>query len=301
MYEEFYGLSAKPFTLTPDESSFFMSPQHAQGLATLQYSILSKAGFTLVTGESGMGKTTIVNRVLSNLDESLRIAHVVNTHQGLGRMVPWVLAAFEVPADYGDELGCYGTLKTFLQDQASAGNQVVLIIDEAHNLSTEALEELRLINNLNVDEESGLQMVLVGRPNLDTLLSQEEQSDFAQRIAIDCRIERFDYEVADEYISFQLNRCGGAPEIFDFLARATVFYHSHGIPRLINSICELALVYGYGESSAAIDMNVIKNVLLSKKVGLSAFNQMERSRSAAELHAMVANVHGVDIARFSLK
>lgn len=301
MYEDFYELSSKPFTLTPDEERFFMSPQHAQGLATLQYSILSKAGFTLVTAESGMGKTTIVNRVLSNLDDTVRIAHITNTHHELGRMVPWVLAAFEVAADYGDELACYAALKGFLDSQAQSGNQVVLIIDEAQNLALTALEELRLINNLNINESKGLQLVLVGKPGLDDLLTKEEQRDFAQRIAVDCRIEPFDYETTNEYISFQLNRCGGSTGTFDFLARAAIFYHSHGIPRLINNLCDLALVYGYGEEQDIIDMNVIKNVLLSKQVGLSAFNQMERSRSAVELHAMVANSHGIDIARFTMK
>ena len=301
MYEEFYGLAEKPFSPAPTEDCFFMSPQHAHGMATLQYALLANAGMTLITADSGLGKTAILKRVMSNLDSSINVALVSNTHPQLGRLVPWILAAFQVPADYGDELACYAALRSFLHEQANQKVQVVLAIDEAHNLSAEAFEELRLVNNLNVNDSTGVQIVLSGRPELAELLMKDEQRHISQRIAIDFRITPFDYEVTDEYISYRLRLFGGKPELFDYLARAAIFYHSHGIPRLINSVCDLALVYGYGESLDTIDIGIVKKVLLSKKVSLSFFNRLERSRSAVDLHAMVLNSHGVDIARFTLK
>jgi len=301
MYEEFYDLEGKPFSPAPEKDCFFMSPQHAHGLATLQYALLSNAGMTLITSDAGMGKTTILNRVMSNLDDSINVALVSNTHSGLGRIVPWILAAFQLPADYGDELACYAALRAFLGEQASQGVQVVLAIDEAQNLSAGALEELRLVNNLNVNDTQGLQIVLLGRPELADLLMEDDQRHVSQRIAVDFKLAPFDYEIADDYISYRLSSFGGKPELFDYLARAAIFYHSHGIPRLINSICDLALVYGYGETLKSIDIGIVKKVLLSKKVSLSFFNRLERSRSAVEVHAMVMNTHGVDIARFTLK
>ncbi len=300
MYEEFYNLLSKPFSLSPDSKCFFMSPQHSQALATFQYSLLSNAGLTLITGESGVGKTSLIRRVMSNLDGTVRTALISNTHVDLGRILPWVLSAFEVPADYSDDLSCYSSLKEFLAQQAEASRRAVLIVDEAQNLSLEALEGLRVLNNLNVDENSGLQLVLVGRPELADKLSQKSQRHLAQRIAIDYAIDPFDFEIADEYISFRLNLSGGKSEIFDYVSRASIFYHSHGIPRLINSICDLAMVYGFGESLETVDLRLVKKVLQSKKVSLNHFNRLERSRSAKELHATILASHGVDIARFGV-
>jgi len=301
VYEEFYNLLSKPFSGTPDASCFFMSRQHAEALATVQYSLLTSAGLTLLTGESGVGKTVLIRRVMSNLDDSVVVGNVTHTHSDFASILPWVVSAFELRAGMGDSVDMYETLKTFLLEQTKAQRRVVLIIDEAHNLSQSALEEVRLLTNLNTSDDHGIQMVLIGRPSLDGKLEQGAMKELAQRIALDFRIDPLDFEDTDEYVTYRLSLCGGKPELFDYVARSCIYYHSRGIPRLINSICDLALVYGFGDSLDTIDFKVIKRVLLSKKVSMSYFNQLERSRSSVDLHAAILASHGVDIARFNLR
>lgn len=301
VYEEFYNLLSKPFSVTPDASCFFMSRQHAEALATVQYSLLTSAGLTLVTGESGVGKTVLIRRVMSNLDDSVVVGSISNTHSDFGSILPWIVSAFELRSSMGDSVEMYGTLKSFLTEQTSQERRVVLIIDEAQNLSQSALEEVRLLTNLNTSDLHGIQVVLVGQPSLDGKLEQDSMKELAQRVALDFRIDPLDFEDTDEYITYRLSLYGGKPELFDYVARACIYYHSHGIPRLINSVCDLALVYGFGDSLETIDFKVVKRVLLSKKVSMSYFNRLERSRSAVDLHAAILASHGVDIARFSTR
>ena len=301
MYEEFYNLLSKPFSGTPDASCFFMSRQHAEALATVQYSLLTSAGLTLVTGESGMGKTVLIRRVMSNLDDSVVVGSIANTHSDFGSILPWIMSAFELRSGLGDSVEMYAALKEFLREQSSQQRRVVLIVDEAQNLSHAALEEIRLLTNLNTSDDHGLQIVLVGQPSLEEKLQQDSMKELAQRVALDFRIEPLDFQDTDEYITYRLSLNGGKPELFDYVSRACIYYHSHGIPRLINSICDLALVYGFGDSLETIDFKVIKRVLLSKKVSMSYFNRLERTRSAVDLHAAILASHGVDIARFSLR
>lgn len=297
MYEEYYSLLGKPFSQTPDPSCFFMSRQHAEALATVQYSLLTSAGLTLVTAESGLGKTALLRRVMSNLDESVLVGCVANTHSDFNSILPWIMSAFELRSNLSDSVTMYQTLEAFLDEQSSASRRVVLIIDEAQNLSQSALEEVRLLLNLNLNEERGLQMVLVGQPSLEQKLSLDAMKELAQRVALDFKINPLDFEDTDAYITYRLSLCGGKPEIFDYVARATVFYHSCGIPRLINSICDLALVYGFGDSLETIDYRVVHRALLSKKVSLNYFNRLERSKAAVDLHAAILASHGTDIAR----
>jgi len=131
-------------------------------------------------------------------------------------------------------------------------------------------------------------------------LKHAAMSNLAQRISVDVELEPFDYEATDEYISFRLSFYGGKPEIFDYVSRATIFYHTRGIPRLINSVCDLALVYGYGESLDVVDFRIIKQVLMSKKVGMNYFRKLGRSAEAVALHSAILASHNVDISQFSV-
>jgi len=176
--------------------------------------------------------------------------------------------------------------------------RVVLVIDEAHNLSDGALEELRLLLNENTSESRGIQLVLLGLPSLAEKLRHKSMVMLSQRIALDLEIERFDFQTTYDYITYCLSLQGGKPELFDYVSRSAVFYHSRGIPRLINSLCDLALVFGYGDSLDSIDSAVIDKVLLSKKVGFHYYSGLERSSEAVALHAAINETHGIDIARF---
>ena len=299
MYEAHFGLLNKPFSFSPDASCFFMSKQHAVAIASMQYAMLSNAGIILISGESGCGKTLLMERIASNLDDSVRMGFVRNTHAEFGRVTPWILSAFELRASLTDEVAMREVLRKFLDDMEDQQKRVVLVIDEAHNLSSQALEELRVLLNENTSERRGIQLVLLGLPSLADKVRQESMVMLSQRIALDVELEAFDFRTTYEYINFCLGLQGGKPELFDYVARSAVFYHSRGIPRLINSLCDLALVFGYGDSLESIDYSVIDKVLRSKKVGLHYYSSVERSSEAKALHAAINETHGIDIAGFS--
>ena len=295
MYEDFYKLSGTPFSLTPDANCFYMSTQHARALATLNYALISNAAVTVITGEVGTGKTTLVRRVLSNLDKKLNAGLLNNTHPNMGKLLPWILAAFKVDPGELNEIQQYHAFVKYLTNECEAGRRTVLVVDEAQNLTVEALEEVRLLSNLNLGEESILQVVLVGQPELNELLSHEQLRQFGQRIAVDYAISEFDFSQADEYITYRLDKVGGSPSIFDFVARAVVYYHSLGIPRIINNICHLSMAYGYADSKSTIGVDIVRQVIASKKVGMAYTNTRLRSEDAVKLHRHILQTHEVDI------
>lgn len=262
----------------------------------MQYSMLSNTGMILISAESGCGKTLLVRRLASTLDDSVRMGFINNTHADFGRVTPWILSAFELQASSTDEVEMQMALGKFLDDMEDQQKRVVLVIDEAHNLTDDALEELRLLHNETTSEGRGIQLVLLGQPSLADKLRQESMVMLAQRIALDVELEPFDFQTTYDYITFCLSLQGGKPELFDYVARSAVFYHSRGIPRLINSLCDLALVFGYGESLDSIDYQVIDGVLLSKKVGLHHYANSAPSSEAVALHAAINETHGIDIA-----
>ena len=299
MYEAHFGLLNKPFSFSPDASCFFMSKKHALAIASMQYAMLSDPGIILISGESGCGKTLLMERIASNLDDSVRMGFIRNTHADFGRVTPWILSAFELRASMSDGVAMQEALEDFLDDMEVQQKRAVLVVDEAHNLSDSAIEELRLLLNENTSEGRGIQLVLLGLPSLADKVRKESMVMLSQRIALDVELEAFDFRTTYEYITFCLGLQGGKPELFDYVARSAVFYHSHGIPRLINSLCDLGLVFGYGDSLDYIDYSVIEKVLQSKKVGLHYYASVERSSEAKALQAAINETHGIDIAGFS--
>lgn len=296
MYEKFYKLAATPFAMTPDADCYFMSPQHARALAVLRYSILTNSGITVVTGEVGTGKTTLVRKVLSGDVAEHTLGIVNNTHPNMGSILPWILASLGVnPTEQGETVQ-YHTFIKYLEDRYKEGKRTIVIVDEAQNLTVAALEELRLLSNLNLGIGSILQVVLVGQPELREKLALDELRQLAQRVAVDYQITEFNFEQTNEYIDFRLGNVGGDPSIFDPVARGIVYYHSLGIPRIINNICHLALAFGYGESARTISFNIIKQVIQSKEVGMSAQNRRFRSDDAVKAHHLILEKYGVDIA-----
>lgn len=282
--------------MNADASRFFMGLQHAQSLATLQYSLLSSAGLTLITAAPGMGKTLLIRRAQTNLDDSVVVGMLLNTHSDFRSVLPWIIASFELRSDMSSPVAMFETLNEFLDKMAHQERQVILVIDDAQNLSNSALQELRLLMNLSQTDSRGLQLVLIGLPLLKERLMHPSMSDIAQRVAVDFELSPLDYESTDDYITYQLSLVGGRPDIFDYVSRAAVYYHSRGIPRLINSICDLALIFGFGESLETIDIRVIKNVLLSKKVALNSYRTMARTSEAGDLREAILASRNLDIA-----
>ena len=269
MYEKFYRLLGNPFALTPDPAYFFLGRQHQRALTLLEYALHQGTCFALISGEIGSGKTTVVNYLLRRVQRGLRVGLMTNTHPGIGSLLPWVMQSLSVPAPRGAAAASdlYAAFAQFLERERRARRRAVLIIDEAQNLTADALEELRVLSNLNAGEALVLQTILVGQPEVRETLRSAAMRQFAQRIAVDCHIAPLTREETHHYIAHRLAVAGGSPELISFEARERVHGSTGGVPRLINQVCDTALVYGFAEQRNPIDVEIIELVLRDRGEG----------------------------------
>ncbi len=262
MYREYYGLIRQPFEMTPDPSFLYMGEAHKEGLATLVYGVRSGKGFVLLTGEVGTGKTTLLHALLSQLDSRTVSAFIFNP-----RLEP--LDFFHVLfVELGIETRCETkaeyllTLNRFLIERLEQGEPTpLLIVDEAQNLSPEMLEEVRLLSNLETPTSKLIQIMLVGQPELRELLARSELRQLRQRIALRHNLRPFDETETAEYVAERLKRAGysGTP-LFKKGALREIYHFSGGIPRLINSLCDSALLLGYSRDKRTLDTDAIREV-----------------------------------------
>ena len=264
MYEAFYGMKERPFALTPDPAFLFLSAKHSLALSMLEYSLTGQAGFTVVTGEIGSGKTTLIRQFLKRPDRSINVGVISNTHVGFGDLLQWVLLAFGILSPAGDKASRYQAFASYLIEQYGAGKQTVLVVDEAQ---IESLEELRLLSNINADKDQLLQMILVGQPELLENLKRPELRQFAQRVSVHYHLSPLSYPETRDYIRHRLKVAGASPNLFDKMAIGAIYYFSNGVPRLINSLCDMSLVYGFAESRRTIDIDTILAVVRDREKG----------------------------------
>ncbi len=246
MYEAFFGLREKPFSLLPDPSFLFLSQQHQEALTLLEYGLLNQAGFIVLTGEIGAGKTTLMRYLLHRLDTDVTVGLISHTHQSLGELMEWICLAFDIRIAGGNKLDQHHTFLDFLIDQYAKGKRVLLIVDEAQNLGVEKLEELRLLSNINADKDLVLQIMLLGQPQLRKLLQHADLEQFVQRVAASYHLGRLNALETERYIQHRIFIAGGQHEIFTRDACHAVHHYSNGVPRLINLICDTAMVHAYG-------------------------------------------------------
>ena len=297
MYEDFYHLTEKPFTLSPDPSFLFLGKSHRRALNILEYGIESDSGVTVVSGEVGTGKTTLVRGLLSQLDESFTVGLITNTQQNFGDLLKWVLMSYGIETDEADHVKLYRLLVDFVTEEFRAGRRVVLIIDEAQNLGPEALEDIRMLTNINVDKDLVLQLILVGQPELVEMLRKKELRQFAQRVSADYLLQPLTFRETEKYIRHRIKVAGGDENLFAPTAFATVYYHSGGIPRVINTICDMALVYGYADEAPRIRKEIILDAIRDRKVGGLVIRDDQNFNQAAEdLRQQIIDKTGVDIA-----
>jgi type II secretory pathway predicted ATPase ExeA/outer membrane protein OmpA-like peptidoglycan-associated protein len=276
MYESFFELREKPFSLLPDPGFLFMSRQHQQALTLLEYGLMNQAGFIILTGEIGSGKTTLMRHLLSRLDASFSVGLISNTHQSLGELMDWVCMAFDLPGDNESKLEKYQRFINFLIETYGKGNRVLLIVDEAQNLGVEKLEELRLLSNINAGKDLVLQLMLLGQPQLRDLLRQPELEQFAQRVTASYHIGPLDPTETENYIRHRIFIAGGTQEIFTHDACLAVHHYSKGVPRLINLICDTALVYAYGADQKLLNGTAIDEFVASHTPNLMISVDLER-------------------------
>ena len=256
MYLEFFELEERPFSLNPDPKFLFLSKNHIRAQTVLEYGFLSQAGFTVITGDIGSGKTTLVNYLLSQIDDEVVIGLINNTHLAFGNLMDWVLDAFDIEEE-GSDAKKLRKFNEFVMDQYADDRRVLLVIDEAQNLSTETLEELRLISNINISNDIFLQLILVGQPELIEKLNDPRLTQFAQRIGIDFNLRPMDYVDTGKYIQHRLELAGSKKQIFTADAIAVIFCFSEGIPRRVNTLCDMALVYAFADERKRVDAKLI--------------------------------------------
>src|ERR1039458_5765304 len=265
MYESFYGLKENPFTLTPDPQFLVLARPHRRALTQLEYSVSSAAAFCLITGEVGSGKTTLIRYLLGTVGQAVTVGLISNTNANFGRLLQWVCMSFGLDYSGKDDVALYDLFTHFLIDQYSKGHKVVLIVDEAQNLGRERLEELRVLSNINADKHLLLQTILVGQPELSTLIRTPQLLQLAQRISADYHLGALSADEAYNYVRHRLRVAGGRINLFRHAAIALAHETSRGIPRLINQYCEQALVYGYAEGRERIDGDLMAQVIEDRR------------------------------------
>jgi general secretion pathway protein A len=265
MYEKFYGLKGKPFSLLPDPEFLYPSKKHRMALTLLEYGLMNQASFSIITGDIGTGKTTLIRQLLKQMERDMVVGLITNTHPSFGELLQWILMAFNIECDSRDKVEMYKTFMDFLIQQYAANRHTVLIVDEAQNMGPQALEELRMLSNINSEKDQVLQVILVGQPGLRENLRDPRLEQFAQRISVDYNLEPLSQEETREYIRHRLNIVAGSPDLFDDEACEAVFRYSGGIPALVNLLCDTALVYGYAEQAARIGAPLIEDVARDKQ------------------------------------
>ncbi|MEL6264109.1 MAG: AAA family ATPase [Pseudomonadota bacterium] len=263
MYERFYQLSARPFLTVPDPSYLFWSEGHELGYTMLRYGLETGALITVITGEIGAGKTTLLRHMMNDLPENVTMGLISNMQEGRGDLLHWALMCLDV--DFNDEpyVKLFKRFQDFVIDRYAEGRRVMLVIDEAQNLSVKQLEELRMLSNINADRDELLQIILVGQPQLRDLLARPELMQFAQRIAADFHLPRLSAEDTARYVNHRLNIAGAQWEIFPPRTCDLIFDATGGVPRLINILCDLALVYGFSSDREVIDEELLWEFLAS--------------------------------------
>jgi general secretion pathway protein A len=264
MYEAFYELREKPFSLLPDPDLIYWGRVHTMAFAMLEFGLLNSAGFTVVTGEIGAGKTTLVRCLLRNVGPKMTVGLISNSPQGREELLQWILMSLEQPFD-----GSYATLfnrfQIYLRGQYLSNRRTVLIIDEAQNLEPEALEHLRMLSNINADKSQFLQLILLGQPQLRDLLVSPKLHQFAQRISSDFHLTALTPEEVAKYISFRLAGVGSKSAIFTKEACDKIAIASGGIPRIINVICDTSMVYGFSDGKKVITAELVSQVIADKQ------------------------------------
>lgn len=262
IYLKHFGLSERPFSLLPDPDFLFWSKAHQRAYTMLEYGLMTRAPITLITGEVGAGKTTLLQHLLRNIPEDLTIGLVSNAQGGRGELLRWVLMSLsQSPKPDADYVELFNQFQMYLIEEYAAGRRVVLIFDEAQNLDRESLEELRMFTNINSNKDDVVQLVLVGQPELRSIVRQPSLSQFCQRVSASFHLTAMDAQTVDAYIAHRMARVGAQEQVFTPEATAAIAVASRGIPRLVNQLADFALVYASADEARQVTEETVRMVL----------------------------------------
>jgi general secretion pathway protein A len=267
MYESFYRLRERPFSLAPDPAFLYLAKRHRHALTLLEYVLAEASGFALITGEVGCGKTTVVRHFLESLRQKVNVAFITNTHPNMGDLLPWIVEALQLDAGQLPPSELYRRFARHARSELDDGQRIVLVIDEAQNLGVGGLEELRVLSNLNTGKEMVLQTILIGQPELRDTLRLQSLRQFAQRISIDHHIDALQQSETEGYIRHRLGIAGGSPDLFSTEALGLIHQSTGGVPRLVNMVCDIALVYGFCDQRPQIDADLVSQAIRDRAAG----------------------------------
>ncbi len=258
MYCEFYGMRERPFNVTADPKFLYLNARYREALASLHYGVTQRKGFITLIGEAGTGKTTLLKKLLNDLDPNTRTVFVFNTNVTFDEILEYIFGEFDLPVHNGKRLYMLQRLNAFLLDELREGRNVALLVDEAQDLDYSVLEDLRLLSNLETSKEKILQIVLAGQPELGQKLTNPSLRQLRQRVAVNCRLMPLTREELTEYIQSRLSSAGCSdPQLFSSDAEERVYEISGGIPRIVNVVCDNALVIGYAMGKKRLNADVV--------------------------------------------
>lgn len=281
MYQAFFGLTSKPFQMIPDPAYLYWSKSHTMAFTMLQYGIMSGSPLTVVTGDVGTGKTTLLRHLFEEFPDDLEAGLMSNIQAGKGDLLEWALMAFDQPYK-GGHVDRFRRFQDYLLSRYALGKRVALIVDEAQNLGVEQLEELRMLSNINAESDQILNIILVGQSELRAMLNRPELRQFAQRITADFNVSALAPQDVQGYIEHRLKVAGTTRMIFPAAVCELIAHATEGTPRLINVLCDLCLVHGYGAERDVIDEDMLRE-LLSGSEESGIFNQFKPLKALPRL------------------
>lgn len=266
MYLNHFGLRNRPFDISPDPRFFFASPKHRIALSVLEYAFSNRSVITVLTGEVGCGKTTVLKRMLGQLDRRAIVGLIDTPHQIFGGVDDWILQAFRRVEGFSDKTELsFVELVDRLRELARDGFHSILVIDEAQNLSVSDLEAVRVLTNVQIDHHPVISVLLVGQPELRLKLADASMRQFVQRVAADYDLRPLSPEQASKYIRHRLALAGTKQQVFSSAAIGTIVEYAAGVPRVLNSLCELSLVYAFAEQTKLVTAETVAEVLREKR------------------------------------